>query len=78
MPDGQLDRGIATEHDQVRQGHFLIARLAAIETRLDLFQDSQDFVQLFRLVDCPVSLRLQTNPGTVSTTALIRSTEGRS
>ena len=70
-----LDAGATGQNDQVRQGDFFAAGLGAVERALDAFQSLQHLCQLGWLVDFPILLRRQANPGAVRAAALVGTTK---
>jgi hypothetical protein len=77
IPGRLLDRGRATEHDQVGERHLFVASLRGVEPGLDAFERLEHLRQLFRLVDGPVLLRRQANARAVGAATLVGAAVGR-
>ena len=69
VPRRLLDGRAAAQHDHVGERD-LPADLGDVEGLLDLLEDRQDPGELLRLVDRPVPLRLEPDPGPVGPAAL--------
>ena len=73
---GRLDPGAAAEDDQVGERDPLATLLLAVEGALDPFEGREDPRQLRRLVDGPVLLGGEPDPGAVRAAAAVGAAEG--